>query len=92
MTNLFDDFVNIDKKDPQVRVKINDMFDRYIRLPYEYQSKIGYDTLIGNVILKELTIMMGTTIADLDIELNIKIGRIDYLEIKTKSQFFKRVW
>ena len=92
MTNLFDDFINVDKTDPQVRVKINDMFDRYIRLPYDYQSKIGYDTLIGNVILKELINMMGTTIADLDIELNMKNGRKEYLESKTQSQFFERVW
>ena len=41
-----DDFKNIIEKDPQLRNKINDMLDRYIRVPYNYQSKIGYDTLI----------------------------------------------
>ena len=30
------------------------MLDRHNRLPYNYQSKIGYDSLIQNVILKEL--------------------------------------
>ena len=30
------------------------MLDRYNRLPYKYQSKIGYDTLIQNGFLKEL--------------------------------------
>ena len=29
------------------------MLDRYKRLPYTYQSKIGYDALIQNVTLKE---------------------------------------
>ena len=38
------------------------MLDKYNRLPYKYQSKIGYDTLIQNVILKELINIMGTTI------------------------------
>ena len=44
------------------------MLDRYIRLPYIYQSKIGHDTLIQNVILKELITIMGTSIKDLDID------------------------
>ena len=71
---------------------MNDVLDRYNRLPYNYQSKIGYDTLIQNVILKELINIMGTTITDLDIELKMKISRIKYLESKTNSQIFKRVW
>ena len=57
-------FINVIRKDPKVRVKINDMLDRYNRLPYNYQSKVGYDTLIQNVILKELVNIMGTTITD----------------------------
>ena len=72
------DFINVIKKDPQVRIKINVMLDRYIRLPYNYQSKIGYDSLIQNVILKELLNIMGTTITD--IEIKMKIIRIKYLE------------
>ena len=31
------DFVNVISKDPKVRVKTNDMLDRYNRLPYIYQ-------------------------------------------------------
>ena len=56
------------------------MLDRYNRLPYKYQSKIGYDALIQNVILKELINIMGTTITDLDIELKMKSSRMKYLE------------
>ena len=75
-------FVNVIRKDPKVRIKINDTLDRYMRLPYNYQSKIGYDTLTQNVILKELINIMGATITDLDIELKMKISRIEYLENK----------
>ena len=75
-------FINVIRKDPKVRVKINDMLDRYMRLPYNYQSKIGYDCLIQNVILEELIIIMGTTITDLDIELKMKVSRIECLENK----------
>ena len=53
------------------------MLDRHNRLPYNYQSKMGYDSLIQNVILKELIIIMGTTTKDLDIELKMKISRIE---------------
>ena len=75
-------FINVIKKDPKVRNKINDMLDIFKRLRYNYQSKIGYDTLIQNVILKELINIKGGTITDLDIELKMKIGRIKRLENK----------
>ena len=75
-----EDFINVIKKDPKVRIKINDMLDKYKRLPYKYQSKRGYDTFIENVILKEFINIMGGIITDLDIELIMKISRIQYLE------------
>ena len=46
-----DDFINLIKKDPKVQIKIKEMLDKYNRLPTNYQPKIGYDTLIQNVIL-----------------------------------------
>ena len=55
---------------------MNDMLDRYNRLPYNYQSKIGYDALIQNILLEELLNIMGTVITDLHIELKMKISRI----------------
>ena len=83
MTNIFNDFVNVIRKDPNVRMKTNVMLDRYNRLPYNYESKIGYDTLIQNVILKKVIKIMGATITDLDIELKMKISRIEKLKLKT---------
>ena len=65
-------FVKVIKKDPNVRDKINIMLDRYMSLPYDFQSKIGYNSLIQNVILKDLINIMGTIITDLDIELKMK--------------------
>ena len=56
------------------------MLGEYNRLPYNYQSKIGYDSLIQNVILKETINLMGVTIVDMDIELKMKISRKQYLE------------
>ena len=77
-----EDFINVIRKDPKIRIKINDMLDRYKRLPYNYQSKIGYDTLIQKVILKQLINIMRITITDLDIELKLKISTIEYHENK----------
>ena len=45
------------------------MLYKYTRLPYKYHSKIGFDTLIQNVILKEIINLMGATIVHKDIEL-----------------------
>ena len=77
-----DAFINVNKKGPQIRIKIYNILDRYNRLPYNYQSKLGYDTVIQNIILNELTNVMGTTTTDMDIELKSKIIRIKYLEGK----------
>ena len=79
MTNTSNDFVNVIRKDSKVQIKIDDMLDRYNRLNPKNQSKIGYDTLIQNVILKELLNILGTTITDLDIELKMKNSRIKKL-------------
>ena len=86
MRNTFNDFVKVIRKDPKVRVKIDDMLDIYNRLPPKHQSKIGYDTLIQYVILKELIKIMGSTITDLDIEIKMKISRIKYLENRNISK------
>ena len=61
-------FLNVIKKDPQTRIKVNDMLARYYRLPCNYQLKRRRDSLIQNVILKDLQFITGTTITDLDIE------------------------
>ena len=39
-----DDFINVNKKEPQIRNKTNNMLDIYNRLPYIYQAKIKYDS------------------------------------------------
>ena len=77
-----DDFINKIKRDPQVRIKIKAILDKYIKLPLSYQSKIGYDTLIQKVVLKEIINLMCVTIVDKDIELKMKISTIKYLESK----------
>ena len=76
------DFINVNKKHPKVRIKMNYLLDRYKIVPYKYQPKIGYDALIQNVLLKELIKSTGTTRTDLDIELKMKISRNEYWESK----------
>ena len=73
MMNKFDDFVNVIKKDSKVRKKVNDMLDRYNRLPFNYQTRIGYDIVIQNVNLKKLINIMAITITDVDMEIKMNI-------------------
>ena len=49
-----DNFIKAIKKDPKICNNINIILDRYMSLPYEFRSRIGYNSLIQNVILKEL--------------------------------------
>ena len=67
-----DNFIKTIKKDPKTCNNINIMLDRYMSLPYEFRSKIGYNSLIQNVILKEIVIMLALIIIDLDIEVKLK--------------------
>ena len=75
-----DDFIILIKRDRKIRIKVNDVLDRYNRLSPKNQSKIGYDTMIQNVILKELINIMGTTSTDVDIEIKTKNSKTKYLE------------
>ena len=80
MTDVFEDFIKVIKKDPFVCMKINNMLDRYNRLSYDHKIDIVYDNLIQNIVLKELKNIMSIMITDLDIELKMKNSRIKYLE------------
>ena len=75
-------FINVIKREPQVQLKIKDIIEKYIKLSLNYQSKTGYDTLIQNVILKELINLMGVTIVYIDKERKMIISRIKNLESK----------
>ena len=77
MMDNYDAFIKVIKKDPQVQNEINIILDRYMSLPYDFQSKIGYNSSVQNVFLKELINILGSVIVDLDIEL------------KTRSNFFQ---
>ena len=78
--NNYDDFIKVIKRDPKVQIKIGEISDTYKRLQYNYQSKIGYDSLIQNVINKEIINLMGNILVDLDMELKMKISRRENLE------------
>ena len=66
-----DDFIKAIKKDKKIRNNTNIVLDRYMSLPYEFQSRIGYNSLIQNIILKELNNILSLIIVDLDIELKM---------------------
>ena len=57
------------------------MLDRLNKLTNDHKIVIVYDNLIQNIILKELINIMSIMIFDLDIELNMKISRIKYINL-----------
>ena len=61
------------------------MLDKYNRLRFNSQSKIGYDSLTQNVILYELVNIMSGVITVMDIKRKMKFSRIYFLEIKKFS-------
>ena len=65
------------------------MLDKYNRLPYNIQSKVGYDASIQIGNLKQILNTMATTITDMDMEVKMKISRIEYLESKKTHKFSK---
>ena len=72
MIDNYDAFIKVIKKDPRLQNNIYIMLDRYMSLPYNFQSRIGYNSLIQNVILKELINILSLILIDLDIELKLK--------------------
>ena len=72
MMDNYNAFIKVIKKDPRVQNETNVMLDRYMSLPYDFRSKIGYNSLIQNVVLKELNNVLGSLIVDLDVELKMK--------------------
>ena len=56
------------------------MLDKHIKLTLNHQSKVGYNTLIQNVFLKELKNLMSIISVDLDMQLKERISRIECLE------------
>ena len=75
-----DFFINVNEKDPKVQRKIKVISDKYNGLPFNYQSKIGYDTLAQNVILEKKINLMSATTVDIDIDLKKKISTNKNLE------------
>ena len=84
-----EDFINVIRKDHKVRNKVNVMLDGYMSLPYDFQSKRGYNSLIQNVILKKKINIMAMTINDSDIEVKKKFSRIRNIESKLLYNFIQ---
>ena len=55
MMNVFEDFIKVNKKDPRVQNNINIMLDRYMKLPYDFQSRIKHHScLISSNLFKRM--------------------------------------
>ena len=76
------DFFEIIQKDSKTQDNISQTFDKYNNQSYATRSKLGQNALIQSSIFKEAINIMGDTINDMDIEIEQKDNKINFLEDK----------
>ena len=81
-----DDFINVIKKNSQVRIEIKIFLDKHNKLSSNYQSIKGYDTLIQKVVLEQILNLMSFIMVDVDIDIKMKVSRKKLFESKLLCQ------
>ena len=70
------------KKDSKVQNEIAHTIEKYNRESYSTQSKIYQNVLIQSKVFEQAIIIIGDTIEDMDIEIEHKDNKIEFLEKK----------
>ena len=76
------DFIKTIQKNSQVQNNISQVIDKYNKQSYATKSELGRNALIQSSIYKEAINIMGDTINDIDIEIEQKDNKINFLENK----------
>ena len=76
------DFIEIIQKDSRTQDNISQIIDKSNNQSYATRSKLGQNALIQSSIYKEAINIMGDTINDMDIEIEQKDNKINFLEHK----------
>ena len=74
------EFIEIIKKDPNIKNEISQTMDQYNRESISTRSQIGPKASIQSKVCKQARNIMGETLSDLDIELEQKDNKILFLE------------
>ena len=76
------DFIEIIQKDSKTQDNISQIIDKYNNQSYATRSKLGQNALIQSSYYKEAINIMGDTINDMDIEIEQKDNKTNFLEDK----------
>ena len=76
------EFIEVIKKDANVQNDILQTIDKYNKESFSTRSQIGQNALIQSKVFKQAINIMGETISDMDIEIEQKDNKIQFLEDK----------
>ena len=75
-------FTEINEEDPNIQNKLSQTIDKYNKESFSTRSQIGQSALIQSKIFKQAINIMGETISDMDIEIEQKDNKIQFLKDK----------
>ena len=75
------EFIETFKKDVNIQNEISQTIDRYNEESFSRRSQIGQNALIRSKVFEQSNIM-GETISDMDIEIELEANKIQFLENK----------
>ena len=76
------EFKEIIKKDANIQNETSQTIDKYNKEPFSTRSQIGQKCLIQSKVFKQAINIMGETISDMDMEIEQKDNKIQFLEDK----------
>ena len=74
--------MEINEKDPNMQNEISQTIDRYNKESFSTRSQIGQKALIQSKVFKQAINIIGETISDMDIEIEQKDNKVQFLEDK----------
>ena len=76
------EFMEIIKKDANIQNEISQTIDKYNKESFSTRTQIGQNDLIQSKVFKQAINIMGETISDMDMEIEQKDNKIQFLEDK----------
>ena len=76
------EFIEIIKKDVNIQNEISHTIDKYNKESFSTRSQTGQNALIQSKVFKQAINIMGETISDMDMEIEQKDNKIQFLEDK----------
>ena len=76
------EFIEVIKKDAKIQNENSQTIDKYNKESFSTRSQIGQNALIQSKVFEQAINIMGETISDMDMEIEQKDNKIQFLEDK----------